>query len=75
MVTQKEEKERQKISRTETGKFFYDLSKATFSITVLGSLALMFNNSEIAHSLILGASAGLIMTASFFVIGYKVLNK
>ena len=32
MVTQKEAKEKEKISRTETGKFFYDLSKSTFTM-------------------------------------------
>ena len=73
MVTQKEAKE--KISRTETGKFFYDLSKSTFTITVLGSLAVMFKDSSIPNSLVVGALAGIVMSASFFAIGYKILNK
>ena len=80
MVTQKEAKEKEKISRTETGKFFYDLSKSTFTITVLaitvlGSLAVMFKDGSIPNSLVVGALAGIIMAASFFGIGYKILNK
>ena len=39
MVTStKEQKEKKKISRQETGKLFYDLCKATFTVTVLGNL-------------------------------------
>ena len=45
MVTQKEEKEKTKTKRTETGKYFYDLSKATFSITVLGDVALAIKDN------------------------------
>ena len=75
MVTKKEAKEKEKISRTETGKFFYDLSKSTFTITVLGSLAVMFKDGSIPNSLVVGALAGIIMAASFFGIGYKILNK
>lgn len=42
MVTPKEQKEKRKISRQETGKLFYDLCKATFTVTVLGNLAPLF---------------------------------
>lgn len=75
MVTQKEEKEKQKISRTETGKFFYDLSKATFSITVLGSIANIIKTNEIQSFTIWAAVSGIIASAMFFTIGYKILNR
>ena len=38
MVTQKETKEKEKSSRENLGKFFYDLAKATFTIMVLTNL-------------------------------------
>ena len=42
MVTQKEEKEKQKTSRETLGKFFYDLAKTTFAVMVLGNVATVF---------------------------------
>lgn len=41
MVTQKEEKEKQKRCREELGKFFYDLAKTTFAVMVLGNVVAM----------------------------------
>lgn len=38
MVAQKETKEKEKSSRENLGKFFYDLAKATFTIMVLTNL-------------------------------------
>lgn len=75
MVTQKEEKEKQKISRTETGKFFYDLSKATFSITVLGSIADIIKTNDFQSFAIWAAISGIFTSAMFFTIGYKILNR
>lgn len=76
MVTPKEQKEKRKISRQETGKLFYDLCKATFTVTVLGNLAPLFgigntNFSEVVWFLLLGT----IMTAVFFYIGLKILTR
>ena len=42
MDTKNERKEKERTKRTETGKFFYDLSKTSFSITFLGSLPPLF---------------------------------
>ena len=74
-VTQKEAKEKEKISRTETGKFFYDLSKSTFTITVLGSLAVMFKDGAPTVSMLIGATIGIILSVVFFIVGYKILKK
>lgn len=75
MVTQKEEKEKTKTKRIETGKYFYDLSKATFSITVLGSMALAIKDSIFKVSVLYGTAIGLLFSVALFITGYKILNK
>lgn len=72
---QRDEKEKEKTKRTETAKYFYDLSKASFSITVLGNLALIFKDGTLTTTSILGTILGLIMTVGFFIVGNKILNK
>lgn len=42
MVTQREEKDKQKSRRENLGKFFYDLAKTTFAVMVLGNVATVF---------------------------------
>lgn len=76
MVTQKEQKEKQKVSRQETGKLFYDLCKATFTVTVLVNLAPLLglgtaNWTEAIWFLLLGIA----LTIGLFYIGFKILNK
>lgn len=73
--TKNERKEKEKTRRVETAKFFYDLSKFSFSITFLGSLASMFKNGAPTPAMVFGASIGVIMSVVFFIIGYKILNK
>lgn len=75
MVAQKEEKEKTRTKRTETGKYFYDLSKATFSITVLGNMALAVKDGRFTDSVIYGTAAGLLFSVGLFISGYKILNK
>ena len=75
MVTVKEEKEKLKTKRTETGKYFYDLSKASFSITVLGNMALAIKDNNFSPIIIEGTISGIIFSALLFFIGYKILNK
>lgn len=76
MVTQREEKEKQKVSRQETGKLFYDLCKATFTVTVLGNLAPLLGLgatkwTEVVWFLLVGMA----LTVGFFYVGFKILNK
>lgn len=76
VMTQKEEKEKQKVSRQETGKLFYDLCKATFTVTVLGNLAPLLGLgttswTEVIWFLLLG----LALTIGLFFIGFKILNR
>ena len=75
MDTKNVRKENQKTKRTETAKYFYDLSKASFSITVLGNLALIFKDGALTLMSIFGTILGLIMTVGFFIVGNKILNK
>ena len=75
MVTQKEEKEKTKTKRTEMGKYFYDLRKAAFSITFLGSLAVMFKDGTVSLSMLVCAGIGVGLAVMSFFVGYKILNK
>ena len=70
-----EDKEKLKTKRTETAKYFYDLSKASFSTTVLGNMALIFKNGTVTSMMICGAIFGAVLSAVFFILGYKILNK
>ena len=74
--TKNERKEKERTKRVETGKFFYDLSKATFSITFLGSLPPLFGigNSETVFSIGYFVT-GIMLSTVFFIIGFKILNK
>ena len=72
----KEKKEKQKISRQETGKLFYDLCKATFTVTVLGNLAPLLGLgtadwTEVIWFLFLGIA----LTVVLFYVGFKILNR
>lgn len=72
---QRDEKEKEKTKKTETGKFFYDLSKASFSITVLTNMAFMFKEGTFSPTMIGGAILGVLLSIIFFIIGYRILNK
>lgn len=42
MAAQREEKEKRRASREMLGKYFYDLSKASFTAMVLGAMLSFF---------------------------------
>ena len=46
MGIKEDKREKEKTKRTETGKYFYDLSKASFSITALGNMALAIKDNN-----------------------------
>ena len=73
---QKDEKEKEKTRRVETAKFFYDLSKTSFSITFLGSLPPLFGvgNTNATFSIWYFVT-GIVLSAIFFIIGFKILNR
>ncbi|MCF2644429.1 hypothetical protein I6E49_03740 [Prevotella stercorea] len=74
MVTQKEEKERQKISRETLGKFFYDLAKTTFAVMVLGNVATVFIGDTDAFIISTMIFLGMFITFLFAYVGNKVLK-
>lgn len=74
MVTQKEEKEKQRTSRETLGKFFYDLAKTTFAVMVLGNVATVFigyTDAVIVSTMIF---LGMFITFLFAYVGNKVLK-
>ena len=75
MGTKEDKRDKEKTKRTESGKYFYDLSKSTFSITALGNLALIFKDGTVTMATAIGTATGLMLTALFYLIGSKVLNK
>lgn len=75
MVTQREEKEKQKTRRTELGKFFYDLAKTTFAVMVVGNIVGIFGEEQEAGKVIVMVFFGLIATAFLASLGDRTLNK
>lgn len=74
MVTQKEEKEKQKTSRETLGKFFYDLAKTTFAVMVLGNVATVFAGDIDAVIVSTMIFLGMFITFLFAYVGNKVLK-
>lgn len=74
MVTQKEEKEKQKTSRETLGKFFYDLAKTTFAVMVLGNVATVFIGDIDAVIVSTMIFLGMFITFLFAYVGNKVLK-
>ena len=74
MVTQKEEKEKQKTSRETLGKFFYDLAKTTFAVMVLGNVATVFIGDTDAVIVSTMIFLGMFITFLFAYVGNKVLK-
>ena len=72
MVTQKEQKEISKTRRDKTAGYFFDMSKLTFTASVLTGSAPLFQQgtSGSVPLVIIGAAA----TVVFYLIGYKILR-
>lgn len=66
-------KERDKISRENLGKFFYDLAKLSFATLVIGSVAsvIMKKDNLEAWAIIL---IGTFVTSVFAYIGFKIIK-
>ena len=70
----KEERiERERMSRENLGKFFYDLAKLAFATLVVGSIAsiIIESNNQEAWIIIL---IGMFVTFIFAYIGYKIIK-
>lgn len=74
MTTQKETREKEKSSRENLGKFFYDLAKATFTIMVLTNTVtiLTSDNYKLASAMFV---VGMLATVVLARIGYLTIKK
>ena len=69
----KEIKEKEKLSRENLGKFFFDLAKLVFtSMALVGGVSLIVNEARIQQGIL--ATIGVSLTYTFAAIGYKILN-
>lgn len=75
MVTQKEEKEKQRTRRNELGKFFYDLAKTTFAVMVVGNIVGIFGEEQEAEKIIAMVVLGIVSTALLASIGDRTLKR
>ena len=72
-LKREEVKERDKVSRENLGKFFYDLAKLSFATLVIGSTASVIIKEDDVDSWII-ISIGAFVTYIFAYIGYKIIK-
>lgn len=72
MVTQKDQKEILKTRRDKTSGYFFNMSKLTFTASVLTGSAPLFQKGASANIpyVLIGAAA----TIVFYIIGYKIFK-
>lgn len=75
MVTQKEAKEKDKASRENLGKFFYDLAKTSFTAMVAADVVSFFLTDADISSLLALLLTGIIMTLVFAYLGYYIIKR
>lgn len=72
----RDEKEKQKIRRETLGKHFFNLSLATFTVVVLGSIVNIFGVGKTNLLLTSGAlTFGALLTFGFAYVGNIILKK
>ena len=75
-VKQQEERKeiKEKLSRENLGKFFFDLAKLVFtSMALVGGVSLIVNEARIQQGIL--ATIGVSLTYTFAAIGYKILKR
>lgn len=70
----KEDKENDKVARETLGKYFYDLSKAAFSVGLVGQVLPYFVKSETTGFTWFLLLFGLTATISFAYLGNKIIK-
>lgn len=73
-MTVREDRENDKMSRENLGKFFYDLAKASFTTMVITNVVTMFISENYILAIVL-FFVGIISTTVFARIGYKIIKK
>lgn len=71
-MTAREDKEKLRYSRENLSKFFYDLSKATFTAMVVGDVVTMFLKEDVTATAIWLFVTGLITTSLLSTVGYRI---
>ena len=72
----KEEKEKAKFVRETIVKYFFDISKSTYTIMVLGGLAALFGIVETNESGTISAILlGVVLSAVLSIIGYVISKR
>ncbi len=69
-----ESRERAKCQRETLGKYFYDLSKLTFTALVLGGIAMLFQSEKIKISMIGMFMVGILLSVGLVFCGNKILK-
>ena len=75
-MTAREDREKEKTSRENLGKFFYDLAKANFTTNVAGCILSMVMKEKYDDAMVWGLlSCGLASTAILAYVGFRILKK
>ena len=75
MVTQKETREKERSSRENLGKFFYDLAKTSFAAMVAADLVSFFLTDADSKMLALLLMLGVLFTSIFAYLGYYIIKR
>lgn len=75
-MTARDDREKEKFTRETLSKYFFDMSKSTYTIMVLGGLAALFgivqsNKEDTVMAILLG----LVLTVVLFVLGFIISKK
>lgn len=73
-MTLREDRDRQKSSREELGKFFYRLAEISFTTLVVGGTISLFTNTMGLDSYCIVVSMGIALTIFFAMLGNRVLK-
>ena len=70
----KDEREIVKARREQLAKYFYDISKTTYAVMVLGNGFALLNNGEITSSLVVSIALGIACSVVFARIADKTMS-
>lgn len=70
----KDERETVKARREQLAKFFYDMSKTTYAVMVLGNGFALLNTGEVTYTLVASIALGIACTVIFARIADKTMS-
>ena len=75
-MTAREDREKEKFTKETVVKYFFDMSKSTYTIMVLGGLAALFGIVETNESGTISAILlGVVLSAVLSIIGYVISKR